>query len=156
MLPLIKTRSHDLFVKLAFPSMIEVIMTNENALSTFGLTSTSPVARMAFDKFVFKPQGSSSAHPISPENNSLLTPRHEYDTPNICDDSLWVYHGIGTFTIKKIGRTRNTITNICCDVVRMWLSCPSPLYLLYPFVSLLFQATFFWWQILALVSLRKW
>jgi hypothetical protein len=116
MLPLIKKCSHDLFVKLAFPSMIEVTMTNGKALSTFGLTSTSPLARMVFDKFVFKPQCSSSANPISPEDNSLLTPCHEYDTPNIRDD-LWVNHGIGTYTIKEIGRTHNTITNICRDVV---------------------------------------
>jgi hypothetical protein len=88
--------------------MIEVTTTNGSALSTFGLTSTSPLARMVFDEFVFKPQqGSSSADPISPENNSLLTPRHEYDTPNIHDD-LWVNDGIGTFTIKEI---------ICRDVV---------------------------------------
>jgi hypothetical protein len=115
-LPLIKKRSHDLFIKLAFPSMIEVTTTNQNALSTFGLTSTSPLARMIFDKFVFKPQGSSSADQISPEDNSLLIPHHEYDTPNIRDD-LWVNHGIGTFTVKEIGRTHNTITNICRDVV---------------------------------------
>jgi hypothetical protein len=96
--------------------MIEVTTTNGNALSTFGLTSTSPLARMVFDKFVFKSQGSSSADPISPEDNSFLTPRHEYDTPNIRDD-LWVNHGIGTFTIKEIGCARNTVTNICRDVV---------------------------------------
>jgi hypothetical protein len=117
MLPLIKKRSHDLFVKLAFPSMIEVTTTNGNALSTFGLTSTCPLARMVFDEFVFKAQGSSSADPISPDDNSMLTPRHEYDTPNIRED-LWVNHGIGTFTVKEIGRTRNTVTNICRDVVR--------------------------------------
>jgi hypothetical protein len=117
MLPFIKKRSHNLFMKLTFPSMIEVTTTNGNALSTFGLTSTSLLARMVFDKFVFKPQGSSSADLISPEDNSLLTPRHEYDTHNIHDD-LWVNHGIGTFTIKEIGCTRNTITNICRDVVR--------------------------------------
>jgi hypothetical protein len=35
------------------------------------------LARMVFDKFVFKPQGSSSANPISPEDKSLLTPHHE-------------------------------------------------------------------------------
>jgi hypothetical protein len=116
MLPLIKKRSHNLFIKLAFPSMIEVTMTNENALSTLGLTSTSPLARMVFDKFVFKPQGSSSVNAISREDNSLLTPHHECDTPNIRDD-LWVNHGIGTFTIKEIGRTRNTVTSICRDVV---------------------------------------
>jgi hypothetical protein len=97
--------------------MIEVTTTNVNALSTFGLTSTSPLARMVFDEFVFKPQGSSSADPISPEDNSLLTPHHEYDTPNIRDD-LWVNHGIGTFTVKEIGRTHNTVTIICHDVVR--------------------------------------
>jgi hypothetical protein len=117
MLPLIKKRSHDLFVKLTFPSKIEVTTTNGNALSMFGLTSTSPLARMVFDKFLFKPQGSSSADPISPEDNSLPTTRHEYDTPDIRDD-LWVNHGIGTFTVKEIGRTRNTVTNICRDVVR--------------------------------------
>jgi hypothetical protein len=111
MLPLIKKRSHNLFVKLAFPSMIEVTTTNGKAISTFGLTSTSPLARMVFDEFVFKPQGSSSANPISPEDNSLLTPRHEYDTPNIRDD-LWVNHGIGTFTIKEISRTHNTVSNV--------------------------------------------
>jgi hypothetical protein len=117
MLPFIKKRSHDLFVKLAFPSMIEVTTTNGNALSAFGLISTSPLARMVFDEFVFKPQGSSSADPISPEDNSLLTPHHEYDTPDIRDD-LSVNHGIGTFSIKEIGCTRNTVTNICRDVVR--------------------------------------
>jgi hypothetical protein len=115
--PLIKKRSHGLFVKLAFPSMIEVTTTNGRALLMFGLTSTSPLARMVFDKFVFKPQGSSSADPISPEDNSLLSPHHEYDTLNIRDD-LWVNHGIDTFTIKEIGCTRNTVTNICRDVVR--------------------------------------
>jgi hypothetical protein len=31
---------------------------------------------------------------------------------------LWVNHGIGTFTVKEIGRTHNTVTNICRDVVR--------------------------------------
>jgi hypothetical protein len=118
MLPLIKKHSHDLFVKLAFPSMIEVTTTNGNALSTFGLTSTCPLTRMVFDEFVFKPQGSSFANPISPEDNSLLTPHHECDTPNIIRDNLWVNHGIGTFAVKEIGRTRNTITNICHDVVR--------------------------------------
>jgi hypothetical protein len=125
MLPLIKKRSHDLFIKLAFPSMIEVTTTNGKALSMFGLTSTSPLARMVFDEFVFKPQGSSSADPISPEDNSSLTPRHEYDTPNI-RDNLWVNHGIGTYTVKEIGRSRNTVTNICRDVVRKLLSRPSP------------------------------
>jgi len=47
----------------------------------------------------------------------MLTPRHEYDTPDIRED-LWVNHGIGTFTVKEIGRTHNTVTNICRDVVR--------------------------------------
>jgi hypothetical protein len=117
MLPLIKKRSHDLFVKLPFPSKIEVTTTNGNALSTFGLTSTSPLAIMVFDEFLFKPQGSSSADPISPEDTPFLTPRHDYDTPDIRHD-LWVNHGIGTFTVKEIGRTRNTVTNICRDVVR--------------------------------------
>jgi hypothetical protein len=60
---------------------------------------------------------SSSPDSISPEDNALLTPRHEYDTPNI-HDNLWVNHGIGTFTVKEIGCTRNTVTKICCDVVR--------------------------------------
>jgi hypothetical protein len=59
---------------------------------------------MVFDEFMFNPQGLSSANPISPEDNSLLTPHHEYDTPNIRDDSLWVNHGIGTFTGKEIGQ----------------------------------------------------
>jgi hypothetical protein len=77
MLPLIKKCSHNLFIKLAFPSMIEVTTTNGNALSMFGLTSTSPLARMVCDEFVFKPQGSRSANPISPEDNLLLTPCHE-------------------------------------------------------------------------------
>jgi hypothetical protein len=54
---------------------------------------------------------------MSPDNNSLLTPRHEYDTPDIRED-LCVNHGIGTFTIKEVGCTRNTVTNICRDVVR--------------------------------------
>jgi hypothetical protein len=116
MLPLMKKHRHNLFIKLAFPSMIEVTMTSGNALSTFGLTSTSPLTRMLFDKFVFKAQGSSSADPIFPEDNSLLTPRHENDTPDICDN-LWVNHGIGTFTVKEISRTRSTVTNICHDVV---------------------------------------
>jgi hypothetical protein len=97
--------------------MIEVTTTNGNALSTFGLTSTCPLARMVFDKFVFKPQGSSSSKPIFPDDNSMLTPRHEYDTPDIRED-LWVNHGISTFTVKEFGRTHNTITNICRDVVR--------------------------------------
>jgi hypothetical protein len=117
MLPLIKKRSHDLFLKLAFPSMMEVTTTNGNSLSTFGLTSTSPLARMVFEEFVFKPQGSSSADPISPEDTSFPRRRHEYDTPDIRDD-LWVNHGIGTFTIKELGRVRNTVTNLCRDVVR--------------------------------------
>jgi hypothetical protein len=116
MLPLIKKCSQDLFIKLAFPSMIEVTTTNGNALSMFGLTSTSSLASMVFDKCVFKPQCSSSANPISPEDNSLLTPCHEYDTPDIYDD-LWVKYGIGTFTVEEIGHTCNTVTNICRDVV---------------------------------------
>jgi hypothetical protein len=116
MLLLIKKHSNNIFVKLAFPSMIEVTTTNGNTLSTFGLTSTSPLARMVFDKFVFKLHGSSSSDPISPEDNSFLTPHHEYDTPDIRDD-LWVNHGIGTLTVKEVGCTRNTITNICRDVV---------------------------------------
>jgi hypothetical protein len=74
MLPLIKKRSRDLFIKLTFPSMIEATTTNGNALSMFGLTSTSHLARMVFYEFVFKPQGSSSTNPISPEDNSFLTP----------------------------------------------------------------------------------
>ena len=76
MLPLIKKRSHDLFVKLAFPSMIEVTTTNGNALSTFGLTSTCPLARMVFDEFVFKAQASSSISPdqCSPPVMSMILP----------------------------------------------------------------------------------
>jgi hypothetical protein len=94
MFPLIKKRSHDLFVKLAFPSMIEVTTTNNgNALSTFGLTSICFLARMVFDEFVFKPQGSCSADPIFPDDNTTPTPRHEYDTPDIRED-LCVNHGI--------------------------------------------------------------
>jgi hypothetical protein len=109
MLPLIKKCSHNLVVKLAFPSVIEVTTTNGNSLSTFDLTSTSPLARMVFGKFVFKPQGSSSgADPISPEDKSFLTPHHEYDTPDIRDD-LWVNYGIGTFTIKEIGHTQYSL-----------------------------------------------
>jgi hypothetical protein len=120
LIPVIKKRSHDLFLKLAFPSMIEVTTTNGKALSMFGLTSTCPLARMVFDEFVFKPQGSSSADPIAPEDTSIPTPRHHYDSPEIRDD-LWVNRGIGTLTVKELGRVRNTFTNICRDVVR---NCP--------------------------------
>jgi hypothetical protein len=148
MLPLIKKRSHDLFVKLAFRSMIKVTTTNGNALSTFGLASTFPLARMVFDGFVFKPQGSSSADPISPEGNSLLTPRHEYDTPDIRDD-LWVNHGIGTFTVKK---TVAPVTPSLTFVVMLSVSdchvhppqSPMPIFVVLPCLTSFPQATFFW------------
>jgi hypothetical protein len=140
--------------------MIEVTTTNGNALSTFGLTSTSPLAIMVFDEFLFKPQGSSSADPISPEDTPVLIPRHDYDTPDIRHD-LWVNHGISTFTVKEIGRTHATPS--LTFVVKLSVSdchvhppqSPMPLFVLSPCLTF-FPGDFFLWQILALVSLKKW
>jgi hypothetical protein len=120
-IPLIKKRIHNIVLMLPFPSMIEVTTTNGKSLSSFGLTSTCPLSRMVFDQFVFKPQGSSASDPISPDDKSSRTPpRHQYDSPEIREE-LWVTHGIGTFTIRELGRTRNTVTNICRDVLRKLL-----------------------------------
>jgi hypothetical protein len=117
MYPLIKKRSHDLFIKMPFPSTLEVTTTNGKALPTFGLTSACPIATIVFDDLLFKPQGSSPVDPISPDDHPSTAPRHEYDSPTIRAD-LWVNHGIGTWTVKELGRIRNTITNVCRDVLR--------------------------------------
>jgi hypothetical protein len=85
------------------------------------LTSSCPLSLIVFDEIVFKPQGSSASDPISPDDKSSRTPSlHQYDTPKIRDE-LWVTHGIGTFTVRELGRTRNTVTNICHDVLRKLL-----------------------------------
>jgi hypothetical protein len=117
MYPLIKKRSHDLFIKMPFPSTKEVTTTNGNSLSNFGLTHASPIATIVFDELLFKPQGSSALDSISPDDHLSTKPRHEYDCPTIRDD-LWVNHGIGTWTVKELGRIRNTVTNVCRDVLR--------------------------------------
>jgi hypothetical protein len=118
--PLIKKHSHDLFIKMPFPSTLEVTTTNGKSLSIFGLTSACPIATIVFDDLLFKPQGSSAKDSISTDDQPSTQPRHEYDSPSIRAE-LWVNHGIGTWTVKELGHIRNTVTNLIRDVLRKWL-----------------------------------
>jgi hypothetical protein len=60
MYPLITKHSHQLFIRLAFPSIVEVTMTTGNALASYGLTSTSSLAKYMFDEVLFEQDGSSA------------------------------------------------------------------------------------------------
>jgi hypothetical protein len=110
---------------------------NGKALLTFGLTSTSPIATIVFNEFLFKPQGTSLLNSICPDDQLSTKPRHEYDTATI-RAALWENHGIGTWTVKEIGCFRNTVTNVCSEALCKSLflrpiGCPclSPLPLLF-------------------------
>lgn len=121
MYPLIKKHSHQVFTRLVFPSAVEVTTTMGNALSSYGLTSTSPIAKYIFDEVVFKQHGSSASDIICVDDQSSNR-RHPYDTTQIRDE-LWVKYGIGSVSVKEVGRIRNTVTNICRDATRK--SCTS-------------------------------
>jgi hypothetical protein len=114
--PLIKKHSHQVFTRLVFPSAIEVTTTTGNALSSYGLTSTCSVAKYIFDEVVFKQHGSSASDIICVDDKSSNC-RHPYDTPQIRDE-LWVKYGLGSISVKEVGRIHNTVTNICHDATR--------------------------------------
>jgi len=111
--PLIKKHCHKVFTRMVFPSKLEVTTTMGTTLCGFGLTSTCALANYIFDEIVFKHHGT-SAHDIICVDDQSAHCRHEYDTPQIRND-LWVNYGIGSVSVKEVGRIRNTITNICRD-----------------------------------------
>ena len=113
MYPLIKKHCHKAFTRMVFPSKLEVTTTMGTALCGFGLTSTCALANYIFDEIVFKQHGPSARNIICVDDQSSHG-RHPYNTPQIRND-LWVTYGIGSVSVKEVGRIRNTITNICRD-----------------------------------------
>jgi hypothetical protein len=113
MYPLIKKHCHKVFTRMVFPSKLEVTTTMGTALCGFGLTSTCALAKYIFDEIVFKQHGTSARDIICVDDQSSHY-RHPYDTPQIRNE-LWVTYGIGSVSVKEVGRIRNTITNICRD-----------------------------------------
>jgi hypothetical protein len=126
MYPLIKKHCHKVFTRMVFPSKLEVTTTMGAALCGFGLTSTCALANYIFDEIVFKQHGTSASDIICIDDQSSHG-RHPYDTPQIRND-LWVTYGIGSISVKEVGRIRNTITNICRDATSkscLWTVAPS-------------------------------
>ena len=121
--PLIKKQGHRLFTKVIFPSNGEVTTTMPTALTGFGLSSTCAFANFIFDEIVFKLPGSTNSD--SSSSIELNNPPHPYDTAPIRAD-LWFNYGIGSFTVKEVGRLCNTITNICRDATSKWPLCTLP------------------------------
>jgi hypothetical protein len=62
---------------------------------------------------LFKQHGSNARDTICVDDQSSNR-RHPYDTPQIREE-LWVKYGIGSVSVKEVGRIRNTVTNICRD-----------------------------------------
>jgi hypothetical protein len=113
MYPLIKKHCHKVFTRMVFPSKLEVTTTMGTALCGFGLTSTCALASYIFDEIVFKQHGTSARDIICVDDQSSHC-QHPFDTPQIRND-LWVTYGIGSVSVKEVGRIRNTITNLCRD-----------------------------------------
>jgi hypothetical protein len=111
--PLIKRVSHSMFIKIIFPSVAKVTTTTPTALASYGLSSTCPLANHIFDEIVFKPHGTSNQDAIPTFVDHLL-PTHQYDNATMRKE-LWDNYGIGSFSVKEVGRMRNTVTNLCHD-----------------------------------------
>jgi hypothetical protein len=110
--PLIKKRvSHSTFIKIIFPSVAEVTTTTPTALTSYGLSSTCPLANHIFDEVVFKSHGTTNQDAISTIIDHL-PPTHRYDNATLRKE-LWENYGIGSFAVKEVGCMRNTVTNIC-------------------------------------------
>ena len=134
-IPAIKTAMFPIFVRLIFPSQLEVTSSRDRrALLSFGLSEKCDLATLVFDTAVFfknrSPEGNASK-PVKMSEDpfpplSLKSPSaslHPFDTPEI-REQLWFELGVGTFAVKQLNAARNTYTNLIREVVSKYFEVP--------------------------------
>jgi hypothetical protein len=142
--PAIKTAMFPIFLRLIFPSKLEVTSSRDRrALLSFGLSEKCDLATLVFDTAVFKKSfdGNSSkgvnmiedlSSPLSSKSPSVSV--HSFDTPEM-REQLWFELGVGTFAVKQFNASRNTYTNLIREVVSKYFDD-------YPFMPMLPNITF--------------
>ena len=123
--PTIKRDMFQIFVRLVFPSTLEVTSSRDRrTLLSFGLTEKCALAILVFD-CIFKSFKGTESNPLSYTGDNELSSsassvtysvRHAFDTPEK-REKLWFDFGIGTFAVKAFNASRNTYTNMIREVV---------------------------------------
>jgi hypothetical protein len=140
-LPRIKSGMFEIFLRLIFPSTVEVTDTrNRRVLTSFGLTHKCPLALLVFEH-VFSTDPGTASEPIhlgvrdsSTDISSSTMPSangHEFDS-KVMRESLWFDHEVGSFSVKTLNSVRNTYTNFIREVVSTYILFPYMPYLLFP------------------------
>jgi hypothetical protein len=138
-LPRIKSGMFEIFLRLIFPSTVEVTDTRDRrALTNFGLTHKCSLARLVFEH-VFNTVPGTASKPIhlgvrdsSTNISSSTMPSsngHEFDSEEM-RESLWFDYGVGSFAVKTFNSVRNTYTNFIREVVSKFFKIPYMPYLL--------------------------
>lgn len=117
-LPLLKSGMFSIFIRLIFPSTVEVTSSRDRrALLSFGLNENSPFASLVFDSIFKSLQGTTASSPVDiAEENLSPPPTLKFDTPEHREE-LWLDLGVGTFAVKTFNTSRNTYTNLIREVV---------------------------------------
>ena len=125
--PSIKTGMFGVFLRVIFPSKVEVTTSKDRrALTSFGLTEQCGFATLVF-RLIFKSQGTASK-PCNVGADSSSYALHPFDTPEM-HEQLWFASGVGSYSLKQLNKTRNTYTCMIREVSsKCWsinLSCIS-------------------------------
>ena len=137
--PTIKSGMFQIFLRLIFPSTLEVTTSKDRRLLvSFGLTEKCGLATLVFESIFNSFQGTASkpltvvGDDASSFDSSSISDPHEFDTPEK-REVLWFDFGIGQLAVKTLNATRNTYTNVVRDVVSkfqfIYLYFPLVLYL---------------------------
>jgi hypothetical protein len=106
--PVIKSVAFELFTRLIFASKVEVTTSkDQTSLMNVGLHETSGLATLAF-YHVFNTQLGIRNQPVNIDHDP--SEKHQFDNPD-GRKSLWFDHGMGSFTLKQLNKTRNTYTS---------------------------------------------
>ncbi len=129
--PVIKKKIFHIFLRLIFPSQLEVTSTTDRSLAGFGLTANSPLAQLCFQDILFNMKGTAKdpvnlSDDASVASSSASTPtpiaRHPYDNPET-RRQLWFEFGLGRMCVKAMNVARNTHTNVLRECVRKCCVC---------------------------------
>lgn len=123
--PLIKSVMFGIFVRLIFPSLLEVTSTKDRRnLDSFGLTENCSLATLVFGTIFKTPEGTHTSPLIIGEDDAcdMACASSNKDTPHSLDtpetrELLWYEFGLGTFSVRQLNITRNTYTSMIRDVV---------------------------------------
>jgi hypothetical protein len=125
--PTIKKARCSISSSIFFPSTLLEVTTSKDrhALLSFGLTEKCSLATLVFESIFKSFQGTASkpVNLVGDNGFSVLNPvvetLHLFDTSEM-RELLWFDFGIGPFAVKTLNSSRNTYTNLVCNLVNKY------------------------------------